>query len=207
VYDLSTLADAELASSLTSAPTDDTDTDPAALRSDMQRRLNAAVAATGGNPMGAAAGNGGSDYAARQLGYVATAELYEHTFNDDQYAAFATAQRGVVLGANGWGTSLVVGVGSTYPQCPHDQIATLTKGPASGLRMTGAVINGPNSADRVHQLLENQETGSCTGGSLVRFDRDDAHYVDDMRISANNEPSIDFTATGLLAFALMAQQH
>jgi hypothetical protein len=73
--------------------------------------------------------------------------------------------------------------------------------------MTGAVINGPNSADRVHQLLENQTTGSCTGGSLERFDRDDAHYVDDMRISANNEPSIDFTATGLLAFALLAQHH
>jgi endoglucanase len=157
--------------------------------------------------MGAAAGNGGSDYAARQPGYAATAELYEHTFKDGRYAAFATAQRGVAHGANGWGTSLVVGVGTTYACCPHDQITTLAGHPSVELGMIGAVVNGPNSADRVHELLADRSPSSCAAASFEQFDRDDAHYVDDMRISANNEPSIDFTVTGLLAFALTAKQH
>jgi endoglucanase len=198
VYDVSAIADVELARLLGAGPT------AQVLRADLERRLAAGVQTAAGNPMGAASGNGGSDYAAHQLGYVAMAELYEHAFHDGRYAAFATAQRGVVLGANGWGTSMVVGAGSTYPRCPHDQIATLTRNPTA---MLGAVVNGPNKADRVHELLTDARPSACAGGSLARFDRDDAHYVDDMRISANNEPAIDFTATGMLAFALTTVQH
>lgn len=198
VYNVSAIADAELARLLGAGPTTQV------LRADLERRLAAGVKTAAGNPMGAASGNGGSDYAARQLGYVAMAELYEHVFQDGRYAAFATAQRGVVLGANGWGTSMVVGAGSTYPRCPHDQIATLTENPTA---MLGAVVNGPNKADRVHELLTDPRPSTCAAGSLAQFDRDDAHYVDDMRISANNEPAIDFTATGMLAFALTAVQH
>ena len=207
VYDVGALADAELARALAAAPTLDTEIDTVGLRRDLQRRLDAGLRAATADPVGAAAGTGGSDYAARQLGYTATAELYEHTFHDQRYAAFATSQRNVVLGANGWGTSLIVGAGTTYPECPHDQIATLTRSPATATGMVGAVVNGPNRADRVHELLADREPSRCTGGTFTTFDRDDAHYVDDMRISATTEPSIDFTATGLLAFALTARQH
>jgi endoglucanase len=174
---------------------------------DLRRRLDAGKAAAAMNPMGAAAGNGGSDYAARQLGYAAMAELYEHASGDRRYAAFATAQRGVALGANGWGTSFVVGAGTTFPRCPHDQIATLTKTAATGLSMIGAVVNGPNRPDRVHDLLATPGPVRCGSDAFAAFDRDDAHYADDMRVSANTEPSIDFSATGLLTFALMSRQH
>jgi endoglucanase len=207
VYNLSALADTELARLLIASPVSGAEIDTEGLRRDLQRRLDAGVKAAAGNPMGAASGYGGSDYAARQLGYTAAAELYEHTFQDRRYAAFATTQRGVVLGANGWGTSMVIGVGSTYPRCPHDQIATLARNPATRLGMIGAVVNGPNSAARVHELLADPQPSSCAINSFEQFDRDDAHYVDDTRVSANNEPSIDFTATGMLAFALMAKQH
>lgn len=202
VYDVSVLADAELMRLLGATGAE---TDTVVLRRDMERRLDAGVRASAGNLMRAATGYGGSDYASRQLGHVAAAKLYEHTFKDGRYATFATVQRGVVLGANGWGTSMVVGAGSTYPHCPHDQIATLTPDPAMGPGMTGAVVNGPNSAARVHELLADGQPNRCVSKALRRFDRDDVNYADDMRISANTEPSIDFTATGLLAFALTAQ--
>ena len=184
VYDVSALADLELA---TSAP---------AFRRDLERRLDAGVAAAAADPMRAAAGDGGPDYAARQLGFSAMASLYRRAFGDNRYAAFATTQRGVVLGANGWGVSLVVGAGTTYPRSPHDQIATLTPGV-----LAGAVVNGPNDATRVEDLLTGDPSSSFTD-----FDRPDAMYVDDLRISATNEPSIDFTATGLLAFVLLGAQ-
>jgi endoglucanase len=198
VYDVGALADAETIRLLGGG--DD-------LLEDMRRRLDAGVRAAAGNPMGAAAGTGGSDYAARQLGYAATAELYEHVSGDKQYAAFATAQRGVVLGVNGWGTSMMVGAGTTYPRCPHDQIATLTNTAEPGLSMTGAVINGPNKAGRVHELQATSGPATCRNDAFAPFDRDDTHFTDDSRISANTEPSIDFSATGLLAFALMTEQH
>jgi hypothetical protein len=207
IYDVSVLADVELARALSAFVVTAAEIDVASLRADMRRRLDAAVKAGSTNATGAAAGYGGADYAARELGYTAAAELYEHVFRDGRYAAFATQQRGVVLGANGWGTSMVVGAGSTYPRCPHDQIASLAANPATGLGMVGAVVNGPNSADRVRELLDDPRPSPCANGDFTAFDRNDAHYVDDMRISATNEPSIDFTATGLLAFALMTTQH
>ncbi|MBU2669900.1 glycoside hydrolase family 9 protein [Actinoplanes bogorensis] len=194
VYDVSALADAE-AVRLLGGGND--------LLQDMRRRLDAGVRAAAADPMGAAAGSGGYDYAARQLGFAAMAELYERVSGDERYAAFATAQRGVVLGANGWGVSMVVGAGSTYPLCPHDQIATLTRTEVPGLSMAGAVVNGPNRADRVRLLQTTNGPATCRNDALARFDRDDVRFTDDSRISANTEPSIDFSATGLLAFALL----
>jgi endoglucanase len=109
-----------------------------------------------------------------------------------------------VLGANGWGTSLVVAAGTTFPRCPHDQIASLTTGsPPPG--MTGAVVNGPNRADRIHELIRQSSRKPCSTTSFEAYDRDDAHYTDDEQVSANTESSIDFTATGMLAFALTAR--
>ncbi|GAA3929164.1 glycoside hydrolase family 9 protein [Actinoplanes auranticolor] len=102
------------------------------------------------------------------------------------------------------GTSLVVAAGTTVPRCPHDQIAGLTPGsPAPG--MTGAVVNGPNRADRIRDPIESRGRSSCSTGAFAAFDREDTHYTDDERVSATTEPSLDFTATGMLAFALTAR--
>ncbi|MEV6349012.1 glycoside hydrolase family 9 protein [Actinoplanes sp. NPDC051851] len=190
VYDVQVLADAEL---YRLAPSEE-------LRADLRKRLDTAVAAAGRDPFGAAAGPGGADYTARQLGWAATASLYRQVSGDTRYAEFGTRSRDVVLGANGWGLSLVIGAGTTYPQCPHDQIGTLTR-----TRMTGAVVNGPNAADRVAALSRDDRRSMCRAGSYAAFDRADARYADDMLISATNEPSIDFTATGMLALALAAR--
>ncbi|MGW4945627.1 glycoside hydrolase family 9 protein [Actinoplanes sp. NPDC004185] len=204
VYDLSAVADAELSHVLTATPVTGAAISPDELRQDLRKRLDAGVRAAGVNLFGAAAGNGGYDYASRQLGYVATAALYRDLTGDDRYAAFGTAQRGVALGANAWGTSLVVAAGTTYPRCPHDQIAGLTTGsPAPG--MTGAVVNGPNKAERIHELIETGRDSACATEGFAAYDRDDVHYTDDEQVSATTEPSIDFTATGMLAFALTAR--
>lgn len=185
VYDLGVLADAELGGDTAAA--------------DLRQRLDAGTHAAAADPMGAAAGAGGSDYAARQLGWAATAALYRRVTGDDRYAAFGTTQRGVVLGANGWGTSLVIGSGTVYPRCPHDQIADLTK------EESGGVVNGPNAAERVRELSVAAQPSVCTTGAFAPFDRSDAGYTDNVSVSATTEPAIDFTATGLFAFTLTAR--
>jgi endoglucanase len=190
VYDLGAVADTEI--------------DSAGLRSDLKRRVAAGVRAADANPLGAAAGNGGSDYAAQQLGFAATAALYRRLTGDGEFAAFGTGQLGIALGANGWGTSLVVGAGSTYPRCPHDQIANLTRAPES-MTMVGAVVNGPNAAERVHELAQSTRPSDCRVALFKPFNRADEHYTDNVGVSATTEPAIDFTATGMYAFALQAE--
>lgn len=201
VYDLGVLADAEVARVLATTPPRDPAIGVEDLVDDLRSRLDGGVAAAAREPTGAAAGPGGSDYAARHLGYVAAARLYEVTSGDGRYQAFATAQRGVVLGANGWGASLVVGAGGADPRCSHDQIASLT--PRVGEpAVAGGVVNGPNTAKRVNEILATDAKSSCVNDAFRAFDRDDARYTDDTLVSATSEPSIDFTATGVLAFAL-----
>jgi hypothetical protein len=205
VYDLSALADTELARRMTAVPLPGAEITVGGLRDDLRSRLAAGAGAAARNPMGAAAGNGGSDYAAQELGYAATAALYRRMTGDREFAAFGTAQLGVALGANGWGTSLVVGAGSTYPQCPHDQIANLTRG-LKPLTMVGAVVNGPNAADRVHELAVDSRPSDCRrAGTFKAFNRTDEHYTDNVGVSATTEPAIDFTATGLYAFSLQSR--
>jgi endoglucanase len=204
VYDVSALADAELGQLLTSTPITGAEVSPNVLYRDLGARVAAGAGTAAHDPFGAAAGSGGSDYAAQEFSYVATAELYRAATGSTRYAAFATAQRGVALGANGWGTSLVVGAGTTYPACPHDPIADLTPGRPEPV---GAVVNGPNSASRVRQVIAETRPSPCThAAGFAQFDRPDSVYTDDAGDSANTEPAIDFTATALFAFALTADQ-
>jgi endoglucanase len=204
VYDLSALADAELGRLLTSAPVTGAAIPVAALYRDLGARVAAGAAASAHDPFGAAAGSGSSDYAVQEFSYAAIADLYRTATANTRYAAFATTQRGVALGANGWGTSLVVGAGTTYPQCPHDPIADLSPGRPEPV---GAVVNGPNRASRVRQVIAGTRPSPCTHpANFAQFDRHDSAYTDDAGDSANTEPAIDFTATALFAFALARDQ-
>ncbi|WP_175543771.1 glycoside hydrolase family 9 protein [Micromonospora pattaloongensis] len=207
VYDLSAIADAELTRVLSTMAVPGAEIGTDRLRRDLRARLDAGVKAAGRDPMGAAAGIAGPDYAARQLGYAATAALYRTISGDDRYAAFGTAQRAVALGANGWGSSFIVGAGTTYPRCLHDQISSLSA-PGAGREaspMVGAVVNGPHAAARFAELPMDVADSPCSSDAFRNYDRPDARYTDDVGSFASSEPAIDFTATGLLALALTAR--
>ena len=71
-----------------------------------------------------------------------TAALYQRLTGDTATTRFATAQRDWVLGANPWGVSLMIGVGSRFPRCPQHVVANLYG--AARRPCSGAVVNGPN---------------------------------------------------------------
>ncbi len=52
------------------------------------------------------------------FGLLATARLYDELTGDTTFDAFATRQRDWALGANPWGASLMIGVGTDFPQLP-----------------------------------------------------------------------------------------
>jgi endoglucanase len=62
------------------------------------------------------------------------------------YRAFAQQQMDFALGANGWGSSFVVGAGSTFPHCMQSEIANLAGSlTGTGDIQAGATVNGPSS--------------------------------------------------------------
>ena len=109
------------------------------------------------------------DAASHGFGLVATAALYQRLTGDRRYDRFATAQRDWVLGANPWGVSLVIGVGSRFARCPQHVVANLAGG-RDGKRpfLLGAVVNGPNDAslfsDGLGEFFEEGHTCPSKGG-------------------------------------------
>ncbi|RSD21868.1 glycoside hydrolase family 9 protein [Amycolatopsis eburnea] len=197
LYDTSALAHADLAGLLRTGV-------PGAalgvreLAADLRRQLDSGVEAAKKSPFRTAVAVTDFDAASKSFGFAATARLYQRVTGDTRYAAFGAQQRDFTLGANAWGVSLVVGVGSTSPQCPHHQAANLA-GPSKVLY--GAVVNGPNGADNFADLPFPAGAKECTR-PYESFDGQGSRYADDLSSWPSNEPAIDFTSTALLAFSL-----
>jgi len=206
LYDVGPLVDAELHSLLEDTGNTTAGVTSEKLVADLKTRLEAGVAAARKNPMGAAAPMTQSDFTTKTFGWAAVAALYHRAADDDTYDAFGTAQRNVALGTNGWGLSLVVGVGTTYPRCIHHQIANLAGSlTGTGEIPTGAVVNGPNAASAFNSLTPAATSKKCTGVNVKQYDRSNSRFVDQPQAYASVEPAIDYTATALLAVTLQAR--
>ena len=200
LYDTSALAHADLAQALRAAHAPG----GAPLIADLRAQLNRGLARARKDPFRAGAIYDDFDAASHAFGLAATAALYRELTHDNRYAAFGTEQRDWALGANAWGASLMIGVGSRYPRCPQHVVANLT-----GRTLRGGVVNGPN--DRRHfagglgDFFSNGRTCPADGKDPYRkFTGHGSRFVDDVRAWQTVEPAIDFTATATLAFAVSA---
>ncbi|MFD9732884.1 glycoside hydrolase family 9 protein [Umezawaea sp. NPDC059074] len=170
------------------------------LVTDLERQLDEGVSRAAKDPFGAGAVYTEFDSVPHTFGLVITAALHHSVTGDSRYDAFGTTQRGWALGANAWGSSFVIGIGTTFPRCPEHQGANLT-----GDTPTGAVVNGPNAATQFTELNAFEGMKPCTVNDFEPYDGHDARYVDHVGAWQSVEPAIDFTSTGLLAFALSAR--
>lgn len=206
LYDVSTLADAELARAGRRGGI------PGGLAAgilgDLRTRLDRATARAARDPFGAAVNYDNFDAASHAFGLVAAARLYARMSGDHRFDAFATAQRDWALGANAWGVSLMIGVGTTFPDCPQHVVANLSGSLDGRLPvLRGAVVNGPNGAGifqgGLGSLLDGMRRCPPHGGdAFARFTGRGSRFVDDVRAWQTDEPAIDFTATAALAFAV-----
>ncbi|MEV6768463.1 glycoside hydrolase family 9 protein [Nocardia sp. NPDC051030] len=194
--DVSALAHADLVR-LIDAGMDSGGVSRAELVGDLARQLDDGVSRAAADPFGAGAEYTEFDSVPHTFGLAVTALLYRSVTGEGTYDAFATRQRNWVLGANAWGSSFVIGVGSVFPRCPEHQIANL-----SGQILTGAVVNGPNGADKLEELNRFPTMRSCATPGFESFDGQGARYVDDVGAWQTVEPADDFTAIALLYFAL-----
>src|SRR6516165_9912704 len=98
---------------------------PHVLLADMAAQLRVGEHLAKGDPFGLGVTLGQGDASPHAFGLAVTNALYQHYGGSSAYRAFAQDQLNFVLGANGWGSSFVVGAGDTFPHCMQSEIANL----------------------------------------------------------------------------------
>ncbi len=157
------------------------------------------------DPFGFGVQYGTWDETPHALGYAYEAGEYDRLTHTNTYQAFGRRQVDWVLGRNAWGSSFVVGAGRVFPKCMQSQIANLS-GSLNGRPplQLGATVDGPNPADVFTDLGLPGGAHSCPAGGANRFrpfDARGARYMDDARAWPSVEPTLDYTALGVLLFA------
>jgi endoglucanase len=139
-------------------------------------------------------------------------ELYYLT-TANSYNTYAQKWLGNVLGANSWGSSFIVGDGTTFPNCIQHQVANLagaldgtsggtpilwgaaSEGPASGATsgtLTGMILCPANGVDTFKTF--NGNDGKYNSSQV-------AVYRDNVQSYSTTEPAIDLTSTSFLMFS------
>jgi endoglucanase len=200
LYDVSGLADFELARAMRAAG------DPSGLAlseaqviAGLGRKLEAAVAQSQSEPFGFGFPWAEADTASHGDGLSVMASEYDDLVGEPTYGTYAARWLGNVLGANAWGSSFIVGDGSTFPDCIQHQVANIV-GSLDGAPtvLAGAVVEGPSNETSKGRLEGMRRCPASGGNVFARFDNA-AGYEDNVQSFTTTEPAIDLTASSMLA--------
>jgi endoglucanase len=143
---------------------------------------------------------------------VMASELYSLT-GSENYNAYSQRWLANILGANSWGSSFIVGDGSTFPNCIQHQVANLAgalTGTSGGTPILwGAASEGPASAATSGTLsgmilcpANGEDTFAIFNGNDGAYNSANiAVYRDNVQSYSTTEPAIDLTSTSFLMFA------
>jgi len=143
---------------------------------------------------------------------VMASELYYLT-NTASYNTYSQRWLANILGANSWGSSFIVGDGSTFPNCIQHQVANLAgalNGTSGGTPILwGAASEGPANAATSGTLpgmilcpANGVDTFAIFNGNDGKYDSSDvAVYQDNVQSYSTTEPAIDLTSTSFLMWS------
>jgi len=178
---------------------------PHVLLADMAAQLRVGEALAKGDPFGLGIVLGQGDATPHAFGLAITNALYQHYGGSGAYRAFAQEQLNFALGANGWGSSFVVGAGDTYPHCMQSEIANLAGSlTGHGDIQVGATSDGPSNIGNFVGLGTVTGMRACHAGNFKPFNTKTTGYEDNVVSWPSVEPAGDYTANSTLAFALAA---
>ena len=176
----------------------------AELLADMKKALDGALAQAATDPFGFGFPWATWDTTSHGAGLSVMASEYNELSGTATYAGLSGRWLDNILGANAWGSSFIIGDGSTFPHCPHHQVANLV-GSLDGSPpvLAGAAVEGPNGT-----LYRGFQTGmrNCPPDDSDPFAQFNsrAKFKDDIESFSTVEPAVDLTATSPLAFARQA---
>jgi endoglucanase len=203
LYDVSGLAHYELHKAIDQAgnPTG-LEVTQAELVADLKKALDNAIAQAATDPFEFGFPWATWDTASHGTGLSVMASEYAQLTGSSAYAEWSGRWLANILGANAWGSSFIVGDGTTFPHCLHHQVANLV-GSLDGSPPTleGAVVEGPNGT-----LFTGFQTGmrNCPpddSDPFAEFNSGKARFRDDVESFSTVEPAVDLSATSPLAFA------
>ena len=176
----------------------------AGLLADMKKALDGALAQAATDPFGFGFPWATWDTTSHGTGLSVMASEYDELTAGSTYADVSTRWLNNVLGANAWGSSFIIGNGTTFPHCPHHQVANIV-GSLDGTPpvLKGAAVEGPNGT-----LYRGFQSGmrNCPPDDSDPFAQFNgtAKFKDDIESFSTVEPAVDLTATSPLAFARQA---
>jgi endoglucanase len=203
LYDVSGLADFELVGALRAAGDQlGLAVSEAQLLAGLNEKLEDALEQSAQDPFGFGFGWSESDTVSHGDGLAVMASEYDYLAGVEKYGTYAERWLGNMLGANAWGSSFIVGDGSTFPDCLQHQVANIV-GSLKGSPpvLAGAVVEGP-SGEKSSGKLKGMRACPVGGGNAFKaFDSASAKYEDNVQAFTNTEPAIDLTASSMLAFS------
>jgi endoglucanase len=143
---------------------------------------------------------------------VMASELYYLT-DAGGYNTYSQRWLANILGANSWGSSFIVGAGSTFPNCIQHQVANLAgalNGTSGGTPVLwGAAAEGPDNAATAGTLsgmilcpANGVDTFAIFNGNDGSYDSaETAVYRDNVQSYSTTEPAIDLTSTSFLMWS------
>jgi endoglucanase len=203
LYDNGAVAEAELLQAMQQAGT--YPIAPGTLLDDLAAQLRTGEDWAKGDPFGLGTQLGQADASPHAFGLFITNALYQKYGGGDAFSSFAQQQLNFALGANGWGSSFVVGAGTVFPHCMQSEIANLAGSlTGAGDIQLGATTDGPSSPGNFVGLGTVSGMRACSAGNFAPFNTTTAGYEDNVVSWPSVEPADDYTAASLLAFALGA---
>ena len=214
LYDVSGLAHYELYRALEMAD------DPkglavskASIRNQLLRQVNDAISQADTDPWEFGYPWSAGDTTSHGAGLsVMASEAFALT-HSQQYDAYSQRWLANILGTNAWGSSFIVGDGSTFPNCIQHQVANLAgalDGTSGGTPVLwGAASEGPGgyiSSGTLDNMILCPANGADTfkkfNGNPGAFDPSQtAVYQDNVQSFSTTEPAIDLTATSFLMWS------
>jgi endoglucanase len=189
------------------------------IRKQLLQQVEDAIDQAGADPWGFGYQWSSGDTTSHGGGLSVMASEAHHLTQAERYETYSQRWLANILGTNPWGSSFIVGDGSTFPNCIQHQVANLTgalDGTSGGTPVLwGAASEGPGgyiTAGTLDGMILCPANGTDMfkkfNGNAGTFDASQtAVYQDNVQSFSTTEPAIDLTASSFLMWSWRLAQH
>jgi len=189
------------------------------IRKQFLRQVSDAITQAGTDPWGFGYQWSDGDTTSHGAGLSVMASEAYYLTQSKKYDTYSQRWLANILGTNAWGSSFIVGDGSTFPNCIQHQVANLAgalDGSSGGTPVLwGAASEGPAS-NATAGLLDGMNL--CPANGVDTFKKFNGNagafrpsqvavYQDNMQSYSTTEPAIDLTSTSFLMWSWRLAHH